>query len=507
MFRRPSIITTSDPTDPMISARFRRVTRRDFLIAAAPVVLIIVAAFVLAYQFVKPAPPKKIVIAAGQHEGGYFYFAKRYADFLKRNGVTLEIRESGGAVENIELLTAENSDVDVAFVQSGTAFAANAPHLVSLGSLYYEPLWVFYRGAPVTDFDQLKRRNIAIGSDESGTRSLALQLLAVNGNVLPPTKLLPIGGKEAGEQLIDAQDRRCVHGGSRRFPAHPATRRNTGHSTAERRPCGGVHASLPLPHQADLAQRRVRFHRPMFRSEDVMLVSPTANLIAKDTLHPALAYLLMRAATEVHGGSGLLQQAGEFPAALDADFPLSPEAQRYYKSGPPFLQRYLPFWAANLVERLWVMLVPAIAIMVPLFRLVPPLYRWRVRSRIYRWYARLKEIELELERDPGAVSLEEMLERLDQIDHAVNRIPTPLAYSENLYSFRQHIDLVRDRVERALQGEASETNAASRPGEPDVVALRNAAQAPISSCAKKASTSATSRVRFIGGRLCQMRRP
>jgi len=443
----------------MISARFRRITRRDFLVSAAPVVLIIVAAFVLAYQFVKPAPPKKIVIAAGQHEGGYFYFAQRYRDFLQRNGVTLEIRESGGAVENVELLTAENSEVDVAFVQSGTAFAANAPHLVSLGSLYHEPLWVFYRGPPVSDFDQLKRRDIAIGSDESGTRSLALQLLAINGNVLPPTKLLPLGGKEAGEQLIarkiDVAFMVAPADSPRiqRLAATPGIRllsvaraeaytRRFPYLTKLTLPKGVFDFMANIPHQ------------------DVVLVSPTANLIAKDTLHPALAYLLMRAATEVHGGSGLLHRAGDFPTTLDSDFPLSPEAQRYYKSGPPFLQRYLPFWAANLVERLWVMLVPAIAIMVPLFRLVPPLYRWRVRSRIYRWYARLKEIELELEKDPGAVRLEDMLERLDQIDHAVNRIPTPLAYSENLYSFRQHIDLVRDRVERALRGEASETNAA-----------------------------------------------
>jgi hypothetical protein len=152
----------------------------------------------------------------------------------------------------------------------------------------------------------------------------------------------------------------------------------------------------------------------------------------------------------VHSESGLLHKAGTFPAPLDGNFPLSPEAERYYKSGPPFLQRYLPFWAASLVDRLWVMLVPIIAIMVPLFRAIPPLYRWRVRSRIYRWYARLKEIELQLDEEPQTVPLSQMLDRLDGIERSVNRIPTPLAYSENLYSFRQHIDLVRERVRRAM---------------------------------------------------------
>jgi len=159
----------------------------------------------------------------------------------------------------------------------------------------------------------------------------------------------------------------------------------------------------------------------------------------------------------VHSVPGIFQRSGQFPAVEAVDLPLSQYAQQYAKSGRPFLQRYLPFWAANLVDRLWVMLVPAIAVMVPLFRLVPPLYRWRVRSRIYRWYARLKEIELQLEDEQRALPLQEMLDRLDGIERSVNRIPTPLAYSENLYVFRQHIDLVRERVRRAVEREPSKS--------------------------------------------------
>jgi hypothetical protein len=170
----------------------------------------------------------------------------------------------------------------------------------------------------------------------------------------------------------------------------------------------------------------------------------------------------MRAATEIHGPPGLLDRAGEFPAPQDIGFPLSDEAKRYYKSGAPILQRYLPFWAANLVDRLWVMLVPIIAVVLPLIRLVPPAYRWRVRSRIYRWYGRLKEIELQLEENLGMVRLEDMLQRLEDIDRAVNRIPTPLAYSENLYSFRGHIDLVRQRViDRLARAESEHSKAAT----------------------------------------------
>ena len=183
---------------------------------------------------------------------------------------------------------------------------------------------------------------------------------------------------------------------------------------------------------------------------DVTLLSPTANLLARDSLHPALAYLLLRTATEVHGTSGLLAHAGEFPAPREAGFPLSSVSRRYFQAGVPFLQRYLPFWAANLVDRLWVILVPIIAVVVPLGRALPALYRWRIRSRVFRWYARLKQIELELDQNPGRHVLDDMLRRLEDTERAVNQIPTPLAYAENLYFFREHVDVVRRRILRRL---------------------------------------------------------
>ncbi len=198
-------------------------------------------------------------------------------------------------------------------------------------------------------------------------------------------------------------------------------------------------------------------------ARDVTLLSPTANLLARDTLHPALAYLLLRIATEVHGNAGMLAHAGEFPAPREAGFPLSTVARRYYQAGVPFLQRYLPFWAANLVDRLWVILVPIIAVLVPLGRAVPALYRWRVRSRVFRWYARLKQIELALEENPGPQVLEDMLKRLDETERAVNQIPTPLAYAENLYFFREHVDVVRRRIARRLSTQSQAAGPAASP--------------------------------------------
>jgi TRAP transporter TAXI family solute receptor len=443
--------------------QFRTWSRRDLLVALAPAVLLTVAAFAVAFYFVQPAPPKKLVMASGQKEGRYGYYAKQYKAFLARNGITLELHPSSGAVQNMALLMDPNSGVDVAFIQGGTGFGANAPDLESLGSLYYEPLWVFHRGPPIKDLDGLRGKRIAIGAEESGTRALALQLLAMNGAVLPPTQLLPLGGKEGEEQLtkgkIDAL--LLVAPADTGVVARLAATRGIHLLSLERAEAYTrlfpYLTKLVLPHGVfDLAQD--------VPSHDVVLVAPTANLIARDSLHPALAYLLMRAATEIHSGSGVFDREREFPAPRDSGFPLSDVAARYYKSGPPLLQRYLPFWAANLIDRLWVVLVPILAISIPLVRLVPPLYRWRVRSRIYRWYGRLKEIELQLDDKADAETLEGFLKRLEDIEHSVNRIPTPLAYFENLYGFRAHIDLVRQRIAKRLARRREDVDAPNQTG-------------------------------------------
>ena len=428
----------------------RRIARRDFWIAAAPTLLIIAVAFGVTMFFIKPAPPKKITMAIAPDEGGSRYYARRYQEILKRNGITLEVRQTSGSVANVRALA--DGSADVVFVQSGTDAGQSGARVVSLGSVAYVPLWVFYRGAPIEHVRQLQGRRIAVGAPESGTRSLATTLLATNGVEKPPTQLLPVERDAAVEQLKNGD----VDAVFLVSPAEaPAIQKLTGTS--------GVR--LLSFDRADAYARRFPYLSKLVLPQgvfdlaadvppsDVTLLSPTQNLVARDTLHPALAYLLLRTASEVHSSAGMLARAREFPAAREAGFPLSSEAARYYQAGVPFLQRYLPFWAANLVDRLWLILVPIIAVVVPLGRIVPAAYRWRVRSRVFRWYARLKEIELQLDDNPTRPRLEEMLKRLDETEQAVNRIPTPLAYTDNLYVFREHVELVRRRIARRLSDE------------------------------------------------------
>jgi TRAP-type uncharacterized transport system substrate-binding protein len=432
-----------------LKEQLRRTIRRDLWIVIVPAALVIGAAFAVTFYFVKPAPPKKVVLAMATDEGGFRYFARKYQEALARHGITLELHPTKGSVTSVQLLADDTSGVDVAFVQSGTVGGEKAEGIVSLGSLSYIPLWVFYRGEPIEDVRALGGKRIAVGPEESGTRELALKLLTINGVDKAPTLLQPFARDEAVEQLKQGQLDAV-------FLVSPAE------SPMIQKLAAVPGIRLLSFVRADAYTRRFPFlskhvlPRGVFNlatdipERDVVLLAPTANLVAKDTLHPALAYLLMRTASEVHGSAGMLDRSGEFPVPLEAGFPLSSEARRYYEAGVPFLQRYLPFWAANLVDRLWVMLVPIIAVLVPLVRAVPAFFLWRVRSRIFRWYASLKEIEIQLEENPGREMLEDMLKRLEEAELAVNHIPMPLSYSENLYFFREHVDVVRRRILRKL---------------------------------------------------------
>ena len=433
----------------MIKPKSRDLGQRHLWLIMIPVAALVLAVFVFAFHFIEPAPPDTIVLSTGAVDSGYHMFALRYKEILARDGVKVELRPSAGSQQNVSRLIDDKSDVEVGFLQGGSAFAANAPELVSLGSIYYEPLWVFYRGPEIHDFGGFQGKKLAIGPEESGTRALALQLLAVNAAVMPPTALLLENGQQANDMLLQGKVDAVFMVGPPESPlveqlvSAPGIRLlSLDRAEAYTRRFPAL-TKLTLPAGVFDFVKNVPPH-------DVTLISPTANLLAIDGLHPALAYLLMRAASEVHGGAGLLNKAGDFPAPLNAEFPLSAEAQRYYKSGPPFLQRYLPYWAAVVVDRLWIMLLPVLALLVPLGRMLPAVYRWRVRSRIYRWYAKLKEVELELDEDVAPEKLTELLVRLDQIDRAVNRINTPLAYADNLYAFRQNVNLVRLQIREGL---------------------------------------------------------
>ena len=428
--------------------RLRDLNLRDLLAVVVPAVALIVGGFWLAAQFIRPAPPDFLIMSTGAPGGAYEAFAARYKPYLAAQGIELRERPSAGAVENLRRLLDPKEEVDVGLVQGGLGFGTDAEGLVSLGSFYHEPLWVFYRGKETLDqLVQLKGRRIAIGPEGSGTRQLALELLEASG--VPQndkrTTFAPISGLAAVAALAQGKVDAV-------FLVGPAQ-------------SGAVWSALYTPNvrlmsfaQAEAYVRRFPYLSRLvlprggidlqrdIPAADVELVAPMATIVAREGAHPALIDLLLQAAGEVHGGAGLFQRPGEFPNARQVDFPLSKEADRFYKSGTRLFQRYMPFWLATLIERTLVLLIPLVAIVLPVMRFAPVLYGWRARSRVYKWYGQLKFLERELDEDPAARSRADWLAELERIEDHVHRVATPLAFANLLYTLREHIALVEAKV-------------------------------------------------------------
>lgn len=430
-----------------IKARFVAISWRDLAISFGPIVLLGVIGIWLAIWLINPAPPKTLTITTGPEHSTFWNDAQKYRKILARNGIQLKIVTSEGSLDNLKKLNDPTSGVDIGFVQGGLGENMSTDSLMSLGSIAYVPVSVFYRGdKTINRLSELKGKRVAIGLQGSGSRVLALTLLKANGIVAGgKTELLDMGGDEAAKALTDGTiDAAFLMGDS----AAPPTM--------------GKLLRAPGIHLLDFAQADAYARRFTYLNElkipkgvfdlgrnipghDIQLIAPTAELIARDGLHPALSDLLIDALKEVHSGANVLQRANEFPAPLVHEFRISDDATRYYKSGKGFFYRTLPFWLASLVDRTVVILLPLILLLIPAFRLVPMLYGWRIKSRIYRWYGSL----IALERGTIAETPEEraeMLRRIDQIEESVNRMKMPLAFADQFYVLREHIGFVRARL-------------------------------------------------------------
>jgi len=430
---------------------------RDVLATAGPFILITVVLLVIAYWVLDPTPPRKVVLATGVEQGAYAEFGRRYAEILKTHGITVELRNTQGAAENLQLLRDPDSGVDLAFVQGGADAErpGEAPEedLVSLGSLFYEPLWVFYREdsaqrlikAPlVNGLSQLHGWKINFGAPGSGVPNLMARL--IDANRIDPAALtqMKMTQTPAVVALLEGQIDAVALASAPESVMVQMLLQTPG-------------IKLLDVAQADAYSRRFSFLTPVMLprgvvdlasdlpSTDVHLIAPTASLVARESTHPALIQLFLQAAQKVHGGAGWFQRKGDFPNARGDERPLAAEAQRYYRNGPPYLQRYLPFWLGNLIDRMWVALASIIVILIPLSRVIPPLYEFRIRSRVFRWYGQLRAVENAMGRRPG----DELNRELDDIEHKVERVSVPLSYADELYALRSHIDMVRRKLSGA----------------------------------------------------------
>jgi uncharacterized protein len=411
-----------------------------------PTILVLIVGFVLAYQFVAPAPPRSITIGTGSPGGAYFDYALAYRKLLAEDGIELKLRNTAGSAENLKLLEAASDGVDVAFVQGGLKHLAQTNKLVSLGSLFFEPLWIFQRNdIQLKRLPDLKDLRVAVGKEGSGTRILATHLLDLNSITAESTRLLSIGYQKAADMLLTGEIDVAIFVSTHRasYVLQLLKSRSVKLIGLERAEAYALRYHylyvLKLP-------EGVLDFSANIPSRDLILAAPTTQLVVRSELHPALIDLLLLAAKKVHQKGGGFEREGEFPSPKYLDFELSEQAERFYQTGPPFLQRYLPFWIATFLNRMKIMLLPLIVLLFPLFKIMPLAYRWKMRSKIYRWYSKLEAVDPKVHKQDLPEHLNDYLIELDLIEEQVSNISVPLAYSDELYALRLHIGMLRNAL-------------------------------------------------------------
>ncbi len=432
----------------MVLARLNALFARGLVADISAIALVVLAISLAVFLFINSAVPNTITITAGPDGSMFRMVAEKYSKILAKQGIKLKIIPSDGARDNLKKLANPKIRVDVGFVQGGEIDGVDISNLVSLGSVSYQPLMIFYRGEPKQLLSEFKGERLDIGQRGSGTYTLALALLKLNG--IEPGGDTTIVNTVSGdliqaltENRIDAifmmSDsysievmKKLVYAPGIHFfnftQADGYSRRISYLSKLEV-PRGTFDFGKDIPH------------------EDVRLIATTVELIARDNLHPALIDLLLEAAKEVHSPAAIFKKSGEFPVPLEREFRISPEASRYYASGKSYLYRTFPFWLASLINRSIAAILPIAILLIPGLKIIPVIYRWRMRSRVYRWY----RVLFALERDMLSPSLdskkrEELLKRLDHIDKTVNKIIVPAAFGDLLYALRGHISFVRARL-------------------------------------------------------------
>ncbi len=428
---------------------------RDLVLSAGPFALLAVGLLALAYWWLDPMPPKQVTLATGPAQSAYAEFGKRYVQAMARYGIEVRLLPSEGSSQNLKWL--REGRADLGFVQGGSdeLAASHDSGLEALGSLFVEPVWLFYRtaaarqvapDATLSALGQLKGLRVNVGTAGSGVPSLMDKLFEVNRIEAKTIRISRLEQTPATVAFLNGELDALV------FASAPEALM--------------VQMLLQTPGvklmdfaQSEAYSRRFAFLSPVtlprgvvdlagdVPARDVRLIATTTALLARDGVHPAVMQLFSQASLELHGKAGWFNRAHEFPNVANMEFPLAKEAERTIRNGVPLLQRYLPFSLANLMERMWLALGIIIAILLPLSRIVPPLYEFRIRSRVFRWYAQLREIEERLQTRPEAA--QGLVDELGQLETRVEKISVPLSYADELYALRNHIEMVRQKLLRA----------------------------------------------------------
>jgi TRAP transporter TAXI family solute receptor len=406
-----------------------------------------IANLALVYFF--PAPPSTITLATAFKGASFDYFGQRYRERLARDHVNLELRETAGAVENLRLLQDPGSGVDAAFIAGGVSNSKHAPGLLSLGTLYNNAIWTFYHfSQSIEHLPQLKGKRIAVGPVGSATRQTAERILALAGVSESTATFLPFAGAAAAEAMKDRKVDVVWIMGTQQVPAVQALLQNPDVRLLSLSTAEAYTRIYPDLVRLTLPQGVLDIEKNL-PPADVSLLANTNRVLVRSDLHPEIVYLLLKAMLAEHSEPGIFQRAGEFPKSSDPEYPLAESAVEFYKNGPSFMQRHVPLWLSVHIQRLIAVLATVVAIVIPFFHYLPLLYRWNVRRRLLYWYARLQALEAAIDSTSGGRKTSaEVQNELQRIEDAVSHIHFPLAFSDQVYNLRSHIEIVRRRTGR-----------------------------------------------------------
>ena len=417
------------------------------LLVALPAAAVL-AIFYVVYSLVDPLPPRRLVIGAGIAGSGYDNFARRYARVLARDGIDLEIRNTAGAVENLDLLRDPASKVQAALTTVGFARPDDSDHLASLGGVFDAPIFVFYKSAErVTQFAQLRGKRLAIGTAGTSVRPLILQVLKAGGAADAPTRFVDMDYDRAIDALIAGEIDVAIFpsqldtGLFRRALTAPDVRlMNVAQAAAIAKTVPGIKHVVLWQGLIDLTHD--------IPDADVNLLASGNSLLVRKDLHPALQYLLLEAIREVHSAPGPFNRLGEFPAEQPNDLPLSLTAQSFYRSGPTFWQRYTSFWLTSLLDRILFFVVPVVAALIPVIGFTSRLYRWLAVRRIVRLHRALGGLERELAQSEDKAQLAQHQARLSEIESVVRTLKVAPPFEVDLHRLRIHLRMVQDHIGR-----------------------------------------------------------
>ena len=437
--------------------RYTLLSLRELVVSAGPFIALAIGLLVLAYWWLDPNPPRRVTLATGPAQSAYAEFGARYQKQLAASGIEVVLLQTEGSSANLQML--QDGKADLGFVQGGSRAPAQDDTVtpLSLGDLFLEPVWLFYREdsartinkeATLDNLRALKGLRINVGTPGSGVPQLMQALFELNRIEPGDLTQTQLGQTPATVAFLEGQSDALVFASAPESLMVQMLLQTPGVKLLDFAQNEAYSRRLPFLAPVTLPRGVVDLAADI-PPADVRLVAPTTTLLARPDLHPALLQLFSQASLGLHGNAGWFSRAREFPRAANVEFPLAKEAERTIRNGVPLLQRYLPFHLANLLERMWLSLGIILALLLPLSRIVPPLYDFRIRSRVFRWYAQLRDIEDRVA--SGTDTRDGLLDELDALERKAAKVVVPLSHTDELYALRNHIELVRRKLSAPSQ--------------------------------------------------------